>query len=94
MSPEQDQQTKPEPEAHALRETVKDLAADSKAAIEHASEATKSALMKQPTTAAAIAGAVAMAAAVTLGVVETALGGAAAYAAYRLIRRRRGPGAH
>jgi len=45
--------------------------------------------IKKPTTLAAIAGAAVVASAVTFGVLETAVGGAAAYFAYRLLRRRR-----
>lgn len=89
MSPDQPQQTKAEPETHALRETAKELASESKAAIERATEATKSTLIKQPSTGAAIAGAVAVAAAAMFGAVETVIGGAAAYAAYRLLRRHK-----
>lgn len=88
MSTDQQQQTTAEP-THGLRETAKDLASDSKAAIERATEATRATLIKQPTTGAAIAGAVAIAAAAAFGAVETVLGGAAVYAAYRLLRRRR-----
>lgn len=88
MSTDQQQQTTAEP-THGMRETAKDLASDSKAAIERATEATRSTLIEQPTTGAAIAGAVAVAAAVAFGAVETVLGGAAVYAAYRLLRRRK-----
>jgi hypothetical protein len=79
------QQTTAEP-THGLRDTAKELASDSKAAIERAAEATRSTLIEQPTAAAAIAGAAAVAIAVAFGAV---LGGAAAYGAYRLLRRRK-----
>ena len=46
--------------------------------------------IKKPTTIAAIAGAAAVASVVTFGVLETTIGGAAAYLVYRLLRRRRG----
>lgn len=88
MTTDQQPQTQTEP-THALRETAKDLASESKAAIERATEATKATLFKQPSTGAAIAGAAAVAAAVTFGTVETVLGGAVAYGAYRLLRRRK-----
>jgi ElaB/YqjD/DUF883 family membrane-anchored ribosome-binding protein len=92
MSTDQQQHTTAEP-THGLRETARDLAGDSKAAIEEAieraTEATRSTLIKQPTTGAAIAGAVGIAAAVAFGAVEAVLGGAAVYAAYRLLRRRK-----
>jgi hypothetical protein len=45
--------------------------------------------IKKPTTLAAIAGGAVVASAVTFGVLETAVGGAAAYFAYRMLRRRR-----
>jgi hypothetical protein len=82
------QQTTAEP-THGLRDTAKDLASESKAAIERAAETTRSTLIEQPTAAAAIAGAAAVAVAVLFGAVEAALGGAAAYGAYRLLRRRK-----
>jgi hypothetical protein len=82
------QQTTAEP-PHGLRDTAKDLASDSKAAIERAAEATRSTLIEQPTAGAAIAGAAAVAVAVAFGAVEAALAGAVAYGAYRLLRRRK-----
>jgi hypothetical protein len=82
------QQTTAEP-THGLRDTAKDLASESKAAIERAAEATRSTLIEQPTAAAAIAGAAAVAVAVAFGAIEAVLGGAAAYGAYRLLRRRK-----
>lgn len=86
------QQTTAEP-AHGLRDTAKDLASEGKAAIEaaieRAAETTRSTLIEQPTAGAAIAGAAAVAVAVMFGAVEAALGGAAAYGAYRLLRRRK-----
>jgi hypothetical protein len=92
MSTDQQHQTTAEP-THGLRETARELAGDSKAAIEgaieRATEATRSTLIKQPTTGAAIAGAVGVTVAVAFGAVETVLGGAVAYAAYRLLRRRK-----
>jgi hypothetical protein len=92
MTTDQQQQTPAKP-PHGLRETARELAGDSKAVIEatidRATEATRSTLIKQPTTGAAIAGAAAVAAAVMFGAVETVLGGAAAYAAYRLLSRRK-----
>ena len=45
--------------------------------------------MQNPTTAAAIAGVIALGAAATLGVLETVVGGGAAYLAYRVFRRRK-----
>ncbi len=92
MTTDQQQQTPAKP-AHGLRETARELAGDSKAAIEaaieRATEATKSTLIRRPSTGAAIAGAVGVTAAVAFGAVEAVLGGAVAYAAYRLLRRRK-----
>jgi hypothetical protein len=45
--------------------------------------------MKTPSAAAAIAGAVVLGAATVFGVLETTIAGAAAYGAYRIIRRKR-----
>ena len=89
MSHDENPQPQAEQDEHPVRDTVKHLASDSKEAIEHASQVTKTKIEQQPTTAAAIAGAVAMAAAVTFGVLETAVGGTAAYVAYRLLRKRK-----
>jgi hypothetical protein len=86
MSPTETPQ--PQQETH-LRESVKHLANDSVELIRQASHSTK-ATIKKPTTGAAIAGAAVMGAVVALGIVPTALAGAAAYAGYRLLRSRRG----
>jgi hypothetical protein len=45
--------------------------------------------MQNPSTAAAVAGVIALGAAATLGVLETVVGGGAAYVAYRVFRRRK-----
>jgi len=45
--------------------------------------------MQKPATAAAVAGVIALGAAATLGVLETVVGGGAAYLAYRVFRRRK-----
>lgn len=86
MSP--DEQPLSTPDAHPVRQAAKDIAHDSAEVIRQASQLTRQKI-KRPTTAAAIAGAVAMGAAVTFGVLETALGGAAAYITYRVLRKRR-----
>jgi hypothetical protein len=86
MSP--DEQPLSASDAHPVRQAAKDIANDSAEVIRQASQLTKQKI-KKPTTAAAIAGAVAMGAAVTFGVLETALGGAAAYITYRVLRKRR-----
>jgi hypothetical protein len=44
--------------------------------------------MKKPTTGAAVAGALVVGSAFFLGVAETAIGAAAAYVVYRILRRR------
>lgn len=46
--------------------------------------------MQKPATAAAVVGAIALGAAATIGVLETVVGGGAAYLAYRALRRRKG----
>lgn len=71
-----------------LRESVKDLAHDSVELIRHTGEATKSSITK-PTATAAIAGAAAMGAFLTFGLVPTAIAGGAAYVGYRWLRKRR-----
>ena len=81
-------QTTAEP-THGLADTAKDLASEGKAAIERAAETTRSTLIEQPSAGAAIAGAATVAVAVLFGAVEAVLGGAAAYGAYRLLRRRK-----
>jgi transcription initiation factor TFIIIB Brf1 subunit/transcription initiation factor TFIIB len=75
-------------ETHPVREAAKDLADDSAEVMRQAGQVIQKA-MKKPTTAAAIAGAVAVGAAVTFGVLETAVGGAAAYITYRVLQKRR-----
>ncbi len=45
--------------------------------------------MQKPATAAAVVGAIALGAAATFGVLETVVGGGAAYVAYRVFRRRK-----
>lgn len=45
--------------------------------------------MKKPATAAAVVGVIALGAAATFGVLETVVGGGAAYVAYRVFRRRK-----
>lgn len=76
-----------QPEPH-LRESVKTLARDSTELIRQTGESAKVGL-KKPTTGAALAGATAMGAILTFGIMPTALAGAAAYVGYRLLRQRR-----
>lgn len=73
---------------HQMRDAAKDIASDSAEVIRQAGQLTKERI-KQPTTAAAIAGALAVGVAATFGILETAVGGAAAYLTYRVLRRRR-----
>lgn len=79
------QTTQPEPD---LRESVKVLARDSTELIRQTGQTAKGSL-KKPTTSAALAGAAAMGAILTFGIMPTAVAGAAAYVGYRLLRKRR-----
>jgi hypothetical protein len=71
-----------------IRPTINNIAKD---CAELAREAGRVSVegLKQPTSIAALAGAVAMGAVLTIGLVQTAIGGTVAYLGYRLVRRRK-----
>lgn len=71
------------PISHAAKRVV----SDSATVIRSAKEAAKD-RMRKPTTTAAVAGAAVMGAAIVFGVLETAVGGAAAYVTYRLLKKK------
>jgi hypothetical protein len=75
-------------ESRPVREAAEKLAEDSAELVERAKAATAE-KVKKPTTAATIAGAVVVGAAATFGVIETALGGLAAYVTYKVLRKRK-----
>lgn len=85
---EQKEQNRAQPTSQGMSATTKAEPEDTPAALRQIGDTTVDTI-KKPTTLAAIAGAAAVASAVTFGVLETAVGGAAAYFAYRLLRRRR-----
>lgn len=72
----------------AAKEEAKGVAEETASALRHLGDTTAETI-KKPTTAAAIAGAAVVASAVAFGLLETVVGGAAAYLAYRLLRQRR-----
>ncbi len=92
--PDQIQEHKPAPQADVqqaaeqVRETMKGVAEETSSALRQLGTTTAETI-KKPTTVAAIAGAAVVASAAVFGVLETAVGGAAAYLAYRMLRRRR-----
>jgi hypothetical protein len=87
MPDQTQEQNSAQPTSQGMSETTK-AADDTEAALRQIGDTTVDTI-KKPTTLAAIAGAAVVASAVTFGVLETAVGGAAAYFAYRLLRRRR-----
>ena len=87
MPDQTQEQNSAQPTSQGMSETTK-AADDTEAALRQIGDTTVDTI-KKPTTLAAIAGAAVVASAVTFGVLETAVGGAAAYLAYRLLRRRR-----
>ena len=94
MPDQSQEQNSAQPTPQGTSATTKGEAEDTTAALRHISDNTVDTI-KKPTTLAAIAGGVVVASAVTFGVLETAVGGAAAYIAYRLLRQRRAePAAH
>jgi hypothetical protein len=94
MPDQSQEQNRAQPTSQGMSATTKGEAEDTTAALRHMGDTTVDTI-KKPTTLAAIAGAAVVASAVTFGVLETAVGGAAAYFAYRLLRRRRAePTAH
>lgn len=82
------EQKSSQPTSQGMSETTKGEPDETKAVLHQIGDTTVD-TMKKPTTIAAIAGAAAVVSAVTFGVLETAVGGAAAYLAYRMLRRRR-----
>jgi len=94
MPDQTQEQNRAQPTSQGTSATTKGEPEDTTAALRHMGDTTVDTI-KKPTTLAAIAGAAVVASAVTFGVLETAVGGAAAYFAYRLLRRRRAePTAH
>jgi hypothetical protein len=87
MPDQTQEQNSSQPTSQAMSEPTR-AADDTEAALHQVGDTTVDTI-KKPTTLAAIAGAAVVASAVTFGVLETAVGGAAAYFAYRLLRRRR-----
>ncbi len=87
MPDQTQEQNGSQPTSQGMSEPTR-AADDTEAALRQIGDTTVDTI-KKPTTLAAIAGATVVASAVTFGVLETAVGGAAAYAAYRLLRRRR-----
>lgn len=87
MPDQTQEQNSSQPTSQGMSEPTR-TADDTEAALRQIGDTTVDTI-KKPTTLAAIAGAAVVASAVTFGVVETAIGGAAAYFAYRLLRRRR-----
>jgi hypothetical protein len=75
-------------DANQLQSTMDDFAQHSREIARHASRVAQDSL-KKPTTKAAIVGAAAMGAVFTIGLVHTAIGGAAAYATYHFLKKRK-----
>lgn len=75
-------------EARQLQSTMEDFTHHSREIARHAGRVTQDAL-KKPTTKAALVGAAAMGAVFTIGLVQTAIGGTAAYVAYHLLKKRK-----
>lgn len=73
---------------HPVSDAAKQVVSDSAAVIRTAKDAAKERI-KKPTTTAAITGAAVMGAAIVFGILETAVGGAAAYVTYRLLQKKR-----
>lgn len=88
MPDQSQEQNRAQPTSQGTSATTQGEPEDTTAALRHMGDTTVDTI-KKPTTLAAIAGAAVVASAVTFGVLETAVGGAAAYFAYRLLRRRR-----
>ena len=73
---------------HPVSDAAKQVVSDSASVIHTARDAAKE-RMKKPTTTAAITGAAVMGSAMLVGILETAVGGAAAYVTYRLLQKQR-----
>lgn len=82
-----DEQKPAQPASADVREAMKDAADETASAVHEAGHTTAETIQKPPMVAA-IAGAAVVASAVIFGVLETAVGGAAAYLAYRWLRGR------
>lgn len=74
--------------AHPMREAAQNVASASGEMARQAGQLAET-KMKKPTTAAAVVGVIALGAAATAGILETVVGGGAAYVAYRVLRRRK-----
>jgi len=74
--------------AHRVSDTARQVVNDSASVIQTAKDAARD-RMKKPTTTAAITGAAVMGAVMIFGVLETAVGGAAAWVTYRLLEKER-----
>lgn len=72
---------------HPVSHAAKQVVSDSASVIRSAKDATKE-RMKKPTTTAAITGAAVMGAVFVFGILETAVGGAAAWVTYRLVKKQ------
>jgi hypothetical protein len=75
-------------DAHQLQSTMEDFTHHSREIARHAGKVAQDSF-KKPTTKAALVGAAAMGAVFTVGLVQTAIGGTAAYVAYHLLRKRK-----
>lgn len=73
---------------HPVSDAARQVVDDTTAVIHNAKDAAK-VRMKKPTTTAAITGAAVMGAAIIFGILETAVGGAAAYVTYRMLQKKR-----
>ncbi len=82
-----DEQKPAQPASEGVREAMKGAADDTASALRQLGQTTAETI-KKPPMVAAIAGAAVVASAVIFGVLETAVGGAAAVVAYRWLRGR------
>ncbi len=73
---------------HRVSDAARQVVSDSASVIHSAKDAAKE-RMNRPTTTAAIAGAAVMGAVMAFGILETAVGGAAAYVTYRMLKKQR-----
>lgn len=73
---------------HQVSDAANQVVSDSASVIRAAKDAAKE-RMKEPTTAAAVTGAAVMGAFFVFGILETAVGGAAAYVTYRMLRKEK-----
>ena len=73
---------------HPVSDAARQVVSDGASVIHSAKDAAME-RMKKPTTTAAIAGAAVVGAAFLVGILETAVGSAAAYVTYRLLQKER-----